>query len=79
MRIQVVSKSRVMSCTVHFCTSFLFSTILYTSSLYYDIISRMNDLTASVFDETKSVSQTLYNRGSGQDVVIEFLRECPKN
>eukprot|EP00957_Ditylum_brightwellii_P018175 1369333-Ditylum_brightwellii.AAC.1 len=40
--------------------------------------SQINDLTASVFSETKSVSQKLYNRGVGNSAAIEFVQPCPK-
>ena len=33
---------------------------------------------ASIFNETKSVSQKLYNRGAGNSTVIEFVKPCPK-
>ena len=35
-------------------------------------------MTASIFNETKSVSQKLYNRGAGNSTVIEFVKPCPK-
>jgi len=31
-----------------------------------------------VFNETKSVSQKLFNRGAGENAVIEFVKPCPR-
>ena len=39
---------------------------------------RKNDLTASIFDETKSVTKKLYNFQEDDNYLIKFVEPCPK-